>query len=302
MADTLYHYCSLETFLKILSNKTLRASDCSKTNDTEEIRWISRAFSDVMISDVLEHQPIIDKYGLSGDNIKSILELLPRLVESMFEDEFEITRTYTMCFSESSDSLSQWRGYADDSKGIAIGFDKKILSSFNEVIFHNFGKVIYNPDVQRNYIRRNMVSLFLNSDDPVSDFDTFSKNLALATYGMRQLSAKFKNPAFSEEKEWRLFVNIHPNTPSNVLKGRSDLFMQNCDLSNGFIRNRLSFTQTNSRLVSYIDFNFEKIKDAVIKKVILGPKCDASASDIELFLFSQSYNPVITERSKATYR
>lgn len=38
--------------------------------------------------------------------------------------------TYVVCFSEKMDCLSQWRGYADDGKGISIGFCKKMLESF----------------------------------------------------------------------------------------------------------------------------------------------------------------------------
>ena len=36
-----------------------------------------------------------------------------------------------MCFSESEDQLSQWRGYAQNGKGLAIGFDKRILEELN---------------------------------------------------------------------------------------------------------------------------------------------------------------------------
>jgi hypothetical protein len=36
--DTVYHYCSLETFLNIINNKTIRLSDINKSNDYLETK------------------------------------------------------------------------------------------------------------------------------------------------------------------------------------------------------------------------------------------------------------------------
>ena len=37
---TVYHYCSLETFFAIFSNSTIRLSNISKSNDSEEITYL----------------------------------------------------------------------------------------------------------------------------------------------------------------------------------------------------------------------------------------------------------------------
>ena len=37
---TIYHYCSLETFNSIITNKTLRLSDITKSNDSKELIYI----------------------------------------------------------------------------------------------------------------------------------------------------------------------------------------------------------------------------------------------------------------------
>ncbi|WP_416152053.1 DUF2971 domain-containing protein [Pseudomonas sp. Bout1] len=34
------------------------------------------------------------------------------------------------CFSKAGDVLSQWRAYADDGQGYAIGFDSKLLKKY----------------------------------------------------------------------------------------------------------------------------------------------------------------------------
>ena len=53
--------------------------------------------------------------------------------------------TLGACFSESEDQLSQWRGYAQNGKGLAIGFDKEILETLNSIheYYIKFGKVIF---------------------------------------------------------------------------------------------------------------------------------------------------------------
>ena len=40
--DIVYHYCDLSTFKAIVENNTLRLSDITKSNDSMEIKWISK--------------------------------------------------------------------------------------------------------------------------------------------------------------------------------------------------------------------------------------------------------------------
>ena len=64
-----------------------------------------------------------------------------------------LMKTFCVCFSGSKDKLSQWRGYAQDGKGIAIGFDKELLEELNQISeFHiAFEKVIY--DNPQEYVK-----------------------------------------------------------------------------------------------------------------------------------------------------
>ena len=41
-SNIVYHYCSLDTFNLIISNKTLRVSDIRKSNDSEELLWYTK--------------------------------------------------------------------------------------------------------------------------------------------------------------------------------------------------------------------------------------------------------------------
>ena len=46
--STIYHYCSLDSFTKIVSSSTIRLYDVCKSNDSLEAKWITRAFCSYM--------------------------------------------------------------------------------------------------------------------------------------------------------------------------------------------------------------------------------------------------------------
>ena len=46
--STIYHYCSLDTFSKIISSSTIRLYDVCRSNDSMEAKWTTRAFCSYM--------------------------------------------------------------------------------------------------------------------------------------------------------------------------------------------------------------------------------------------------------------
>lgn len=107
-----------------------------------------------------------------------------------------------MCvFSESEDQLSQWRGYAQNGKGLAIGFDKRILEELNLINEYNiaFGKVIYNDT--EAYVQDIV-------QDNIEKFQCKSLvHVALELCQDYRLKFPFmKKPGFEEKKEWRGIV------------------------------------------------------------------------------------------------
>jgi len=104
-------------------------------------------------------------------------------------------------FSESEDQLSQWRGYAQNGKGLAIGFDKRILEELNLINEYNiaFGKVIYNDT--EAYVQDIV-------QDNIEKFQCKSLvHVALELCQDYRLKFPFmKKPGFEEKKEWRGIV------------------------------------------------------------------------------------------------
>lgn len=62
-------------------------------------------------------------------------ELAPKCqeVKDMFQDERWYDKPYIVCFSVSRDNLNQWRLYADDARGVAIGFSVSALAKRHHI-------------------------------------------------------------------------------------------------------------------------------------------------------------------------
>ena len=104
----LYHYCSTDSFYKIISDGMIKLSSLSFSNDSREGR---------LARDTIEKLCIENKLSPDKTNhIKGVINLLE-----------ERTDSHGFCLSERGDLLSQWIMYADDANGISIGFSKEYL-------------------------------------------------------------------------------------------------------------------------------------------------------------------------------
>ncbi|MEK4663025.1 DUF2971 domain-containing protein [Priestia sp. FSL H7-0729] len=258
-SDLVYHYCSVDTFFSILHNSTLRLSDINKVNDFKERRWILEKI-------LLE----IRKQLLPQQNNKS---------SKFFEEYWDTvvsydSNTYISCFSSEADLLSQWRGYAQDGEGLAIGFSKKVLNSLVVEHFTAFKKVVYGKSEQNEYIETILSSLHNTSiASVIPDFHT-NERFNIPYY---------KNPAFKEEKEWRL-----------VYYQDSSSFLNYNTIGEPRIKanfSKIKMRSDGTRLISYMELDFSKIKKELIKSVVIGPKSKLSEADIKLFLYSEGYDP-----------
>lgn len=122
MDKTLYHYCTSHTGFAILQSRTFRLSPLSAANDSMEGRILGRVFAQ-LLSEARLPQGVID--------VASII----------VEGYADATEGFALCLSESGDLLSQWRAYACDGTGIAIGFStEELVRDYGKV---NFGKSFY---------------------------------------------------------------------------------------------------------------------------------------------------------------
>lgn len=313
MSRKLYHYCSLETFIAIISNKCLRLSDLSKSNDYMERKWILNIIEEALDKSFKEEGIKInlrEEYWYRDGINNHISYLLDML-------SYDVKRSsYITCFSRNGDLLSQWRAYGDDGRGVAIGFNAKLLykvySSKNDVYIED---VLYDKEEQIEEIQIAVANALIymknsfNSDTTkvsdefnsyfIEEFDTFCEvfcdELAI-------LSCYMKNPAFKEEDEVRIFYA--PIMCSDDPVWLQEQFGKISRFSN-YVLKPINFLARKDQIIGYSDLSFEKlIQRGIITEIIIGPSSRVNADDIYFLLtkFGYSSNDIEIKESQASYR
>lgn len=287
-----YHYCSLDTFYEIFSNSTIRLSNISKSNDSQEITYLIPKMKDYC-TDLFRkyNKKFSDDYKLNDDFIEKLFDLK--------FDEISLN-FYVSCFSEESDLLSQWRRYANDACGVSIGFLTEALYPLARSIrsSYNFSQVRYSLndlyEQIENYVIKKTNENFTGEgrNDSIELLNIADTTVSMLLYN----SILYKNPNFYEEKEWRLIYNPFGNI--RQIKNKYSFYDRMYEMFNksyekgGFIRNPMTFHISKDKIVSHIDLSFDSIKDIFVKEIIIGSKANINDLDLELFLLSNGFNPL----------
>ncbi len=271
-----YHYCSVDTFFNIMQTSTLRLGNPLSMNDSAEVIWF------------LE---LVEEYVDKKEKYKEISErwqLVEKMMKSMIQ---EIDFPYILCLSKNSDVLSQWRSYANDGKGVAIGIDVDVLLRYSELLFGN--DIIYDSEEQMKLLGEKGIDKYLDKLNKVivngDNATIYNKIRILVSYLLKD-AVICKNPAFKEEDEYR--ISCVPNK---------------CD--EGKI-SEIKFRTNNEVIFPYREICFEKIKPNLIKDITIGPKSLINNRNLCLFLKQQGFKWKVSEEkwnqhvktSKATYR
>lgn len=97
--NCLYHYCSNEKFFNMLSGKTIRMGDISKSNDAAELELLFPKLHRVIFKKYLDN-PFSFKLDSCGgiDAMRLLIETSEELWENRFiEGDFA---NFVLCFSE----------------------------------------------------------------------------------------------------------------------------------------------------------------------------------------------------------
>ena len=287
--DILYHYCSHDTFIRIIESRSVWLSDLTLSNDFMEGKWIRKVA-----------YKMFQEEGLDGDNLQRIMKQL--------DSHLKFSSAIGFCLSEDGDLLSQWRGYADDGRGVSIGFDRSELERQVREYFKNKADsqcslVEYTDEGQQKIIRPlvKMVADIIKKEDQGQssqkvDIDFNGRNMvatvnqALGVTLLTIAAAKFmmKNPAFSEEREWRIYVNIQAKFIGIDIPG----FLQDPE-----------FRNDHGCLIPYMaaKFNDGNLL-GTIREVVLGPNNRSPDWAVERFLHQKGYEQVTAIKSNAPYQ
>ncbi len=274
--DILYHYCDANAFLAICTNKKMRFSDLFSMNDFMEMHW-GYSIWEQAGTELLEEvgQDFLDRI----DEVIHTSGVYGLLVAS--------------CFSLDGDVLSQWRAYADDGQGFAIGFKAKDLLGLPIRPL----KVLYNREEQVKELK-NIIKAIHEAEK--SNKTKFSKSFGTICNLLAFDLTAYKNPAFVEEKEVRLTHLLTFEKSNNFLR-LVDSGGQAFGKKSKAVP--ISFRMRNNAPVTFIEQDFtNKGRMNPIKEVIIGPKNNVLPTAISVFLETLKIGSVNIKNSKASYR
>lgn len=289
----LYHYCSNASFLSIVSTREIWASDFSLSNDHLEGKWIREVFG---------------RY-CNDSNVSAIDQL--KLLEH-FDYFTAFCGGSGFCMSEEADLLSQWRAYADNGAGVSIGFRRDYFEELgnrrrdrNDLFNASLTKVEYDLAEQKKLIAQCTDQIL----KLVSEGALLNQSLASISLGLtpenekserlskfRQLLIQYvffilhlftmKNPAFAEEREWRVISHILPEGTSNLVVPMR----------------AMDFRPLTDRIVPYRRIPLEKLQYPALAEVVLGPRNITPDNVVTAALEKNGFENVKVRRSSSSYR
>jgi hypothetical protein len=193
--EALYHYTSLESACKILEARKLWASRVYFLNDASEVEYGADIVSECIDS----------CFGIP-EFLRQFFRRGPYGEESEFIRQIRTAPVHVFCLSRNPDSLSQWRAYGESGGGVAIGFRKNGLRRIKAAGERNLPfRVIYEKDDQLAVLREPL-AIVTDISNRISVEIPDQLDFWKQAFGELALFAfRFKNPAFREEEEWRLF-------------------------------------------------------------------------------------------------
>ncbi|MEK2168086.1 DUF2971 domain-containing protein [Vibrio parahaemolyticus] len=234
---TLFHYSDIGGIHGILTSGCMWATDYRYLNDTNELSTAIKSLIDFCSDEWREALT----WGLN--------------YHSRHRSHFVIS------FSKSPKVLSQWRAYASDGKGAAIGFRAKCMErnqekntkvSLVECNYHDHSTQIERVAKKHESTLKLIVSLYI---DTIA-INSFMRKLEEKYIVLDQLFddlLSIKNEAFSEEQEVRLVLHAS--------------------------KQEVKLRTTSNLLIPYVEHHFIPKDDRpmlwyAVSEIWLGPKCD----------------------------
>lgn len=272
-----YHYCSVEVLLLILQNATLRLSNVEKSNDSSERKHVSSKIGELFHSTIEKSSNLRDTEKLH--------RLFDDVLTALFTSDHSV---FVSCFSSQPDLLSQWRGYANNGTGVAIGFSIRGLNQINSSFGPIFSKVNYSQTQLNEYAQSQayrMIMLLESGDNLVHAMsEVYANDL--------QNICLYKNPSFKEEVEWRICY------ARSFGDHKRKLHREPFDFS------EILLASENNKVTAYVNMWFKTYKNSLIKEIILGPKCTITESDMKNVLnyLDYEFRKINVRQSESTYR
>lgn len=266
--QVLYHYTDIGGVIGIINDNAMRATDSRFMNDRTDC-----IYGIMLAKKILTNKMLKEEDTEKAQYFRDCLEQLETETSDVLSK-----KTFLICLSEKGNLLSQWRGYAKDTQGFSIGLKREELDRTRRrdegwsVILK---KIDYDEASQQQTIVDILDALYSKGKELGEPIDEIAH---VASVALSYSSAFIKDPAYTEEAEWRIV--LFSRRP-----GSSDY--------------KLKFRMRRHTLIPYINFDFlpgetDQTKQEIskaekctlpISEIICGPNADIETVDISLPMF-----------------
>lgn len=304
-------------------------------NDRQEMILLIDGFKEVVLEEYKANPfKVVSNEKVNGEVVCFSEEEVYNLIDMFYDiyySEFKNKKsmkytTFLSCFSESADILTQWCMYADDAKGISLGFNTKVIQKFvqkNENL--KLIKIIYLNEDERKKIQKDIAkeiinefknSLPINLDKIIWYPKKIKESQGVSpTYAQEDIikglfgdlyqrcfiklfkeSIKYKNESFKQEEEWRLVYfpeSMYWDCIPETEKEKKELKLIKYRISNGKLIKHIKVPL--EKLIINPHMIFDGSNDSPrgsmdINKLIIGAKNVNSSDEIMFFLTKQGFS------------
>lgn len=286
--DTLFHYTSLNGFISIIETQSFYCTNVNFLNDSKEFKY--------GVETILKAVE-----NLTTNKNSSILEKIKDNIELLLKSD-----KYVTCFSKEGDSLSQWRAYGNDGKGISLGFKfSDLTGSFDKYLTGSHIEYVEKTQLEiiEEFIRL-IIEFYKKVEAKYNwngqDFNNLVSKVIIKF--LNNVIHAYKHPSFIDEKEYRLQLEIDGNL---YKKGDIDILFkasENLIIPYTIIKNSYTaYLETKEPNETEPIFGVKKLP---LNKIIIGPNLDFDIVKIglEQFLINKGYENVEIIKSEVPYR
>ncbi len=244
----LYHYTNRAGLAGIIESGKMRLSDIFRQNDPSELKHGLCIALNVLKSEITAERP-------------EVKEFAKRFTRFCLHGGIEESAHYFICcFSGDSDDLGQWRAYANNGQGFALGFDTSSLKGGFEnengaLIGQNSTFPITYNDLELKRIQTALakmivplISLPRKISIESGSLNDNMKKLSIA-HSMNVIPSVmyFKHEAYQNENEYRFLQIFRSDMPAPDVKYKAQ------------------------SMVKYREFDWRSNARGVLKKIVVGP-------------------------------
>ena len=258
-------------------------------NDNLELKWyLDRLNNEQFTVDKVDYQESIFDMVKKRSGLNFTFEELVEILNSKGQKS-----VYISCFSREPDILSQWRAYAEDGRGVSIGFNLDMLKKADNFFV---SEVIYTDDVVygSNESGIEIVADTINIVFSVNKIAGKEEQMEVFLHELIPELIQYKNPSFIEEQEIRLVYC-------------EDMKFEKILDRNGAFREKWNYIELEHDFRTIGSDNiteFVKLDFCLnaIEEICIGPKCLLSRNDVKNIMNRLLDIDVNIIESKSSYR